>query len=286
MEYTILVSLPDGCTDTLDLYVSTQTESLDIGPDLNVCAGQAIAIGLIDSTNEFSYMWTPGNVLNDSTLANPIATLENSTLFTVFRIPDESSENCPGEGLRTINVVTTPVAAFSTQINFGCDGVSVSITDSASGFTELIYEVNSEVVPANSIQQLEFPYSDSLTILQVAINGECRDTLAFASYINALESYYDENSSNVFSPNNDGVNDCFSPALSIKDNVLVTDFLPCSDLYVYDRWGRLVYASLEVESTACWDGNTKTGNPCDEGVYYFVYRFKGDEKAGIVHLRR
>lgn len=286
MDYTIYITLPDGCTDTLDLYVNTQTETLDIGPDLNVCAGQFIAIGLSDTTNEFSYVWTPGNVLNDSTLANPIATIESSTQFTVFRIPDESSENCPGEGFRTINVVTTPVAAFSTQIYFGCDGVSVSITDSASGFSELIYEINDEVVPASSIQQLEFPYSDSLTILQVAINGECRDTLAFSTFIEALEAYYDENNSNAFSPNNDGVNDCFSPALSLKDNVLVTDFLPCSDLYIYDRWGRLVYASLEVESTACWDGNTKAGNPCDEGVYYFVYRFKGDEKAGIVHLRR
>jgi gliding motility-associated-like protein len=286
MDYTILVTLPDGCTDTLDLHVNTRTESFDAGPDLNVCAGQSIAIGITDSTNEFSYVWTPGNILNDSTLANPLATLENSTQFTVFRIPNETSENCPGEGVRTINVVAKPLAAFSTQIDLGCDGVSVSIIDSASGFTELIYEVNSEVVPANSIQQIEFPYSDSLTILQVAINGECRDTLSFTTYINALESYYDENSSNVFSPNNDGLNDCFSPALSLKDNVLVTDFLPCSDLYVYDRWGRLVYASLEVESTACWDGNTKAGNPCDEGVYYFVYRFKGDEKAGIVHLRR
>ncbi len=286
IDYTILVTLPDGCTDTLDLHVNARTESFDAGPDLNVCAGQSVAIGIADSTNEFSYVWSPGNILNDSTLANPIATLEVSTQFTVFRIPEQNNENCPGEGIRTVNIVAKPIAAFSPQIDLGCDGVSVSISDSASGFTELIYEINAEVVPESSIQQLEFPYSDSLTILQVAINGECRDTLAFSTFIEALDKYYEENSSNVFSPNNDGLNDCFSPALSLKDNVLVTDFLPCSDLYVYDRWGKLIYASLEVESTACWDGNTKSGNPCDEGVYYYVYRFKSDEKAGIVHLRR
>lgn len=286
MDYIILVTLPDGCTDTLDLHVNTRTESFDAGPDLNVCAGQSVAIGIADSTNEFSYLWSPGNILNDSTLANPIATLEVSTQFTVFRIPEQNNENCPAEGIRTVNIVAKPIAAFSTQIDLGCDGVSVSIRDSSSGFTELIYEVNAELVQPSSIQQLEFPYSDSLTILQVAINGECRDTLSFSTFIEALDKYYNENSSNVFSPNNDGINDCFSPALSLKDNVLVTDFLPCSDLYVYDRWGKLIYASLEVESTACWDGNTKSGNPCDEGVYYYVYRFKGDEKAGIVHLRR
>jgi gliding motility-associated-like protein len=122
--------------------------------------------------------------------------------------------------------------------------------------------------------------------MQVAINGECRDTLALSTYIESLEKYYDENSSNAFSPNGDGLNDCFSPALSIKDAKLITDFLPCSDLYVYDRWGRLVFSSLEVESTSCWDGNNKIGNACDAGVYFFIYRFRETEKAGTVHLIR
>jgi gliding motility-associated-like protein len=285
-DYTLLISLPNGCADTFDLHATARTETFDLGPQLNVCAGQAISIGEIDSLNQFIYQWSPGNVLNDSTISNPTATIDTPTEFAVFRIPIAGGAICPGEGNRLVNIVAKPEAAFGIDISLACDGIALTILDSASGYTELHLIVNGDTSAFALGKLYEFPYSDSLKIAQIAINGACRDTLNFSTYIESLDKYYDENNSNVFSPNGDGLNDCFSLALSIKDAKLVTDFLPCSDLYVYDRWGRLVFSSLEVNSSSCWDGNTQQGNPCDEGVYFYVYRFKETEKAGTVHLRR
>lgn len=74
---------------------------------------------------------------------------------------------------------------------------------------------------------------------------------------------------NVFTPNNDGINDSF--------NVLVNDTaLRQLDLEIFDRWGRRVY-----KGPAPWDGNSPGGNPCTDGMYYYyaMGRFFEDSYA-------
>jgi len=65
---------------------------------------------------------------------------------------------------------------------------------------------------------------------------------------------------NVFTPNNDGVNDLFKFELSGVKSI---------ELEIYDRWGTLVYTNSNMNSF--WDGN-KNGKPCPEGVY--IYHLK------------
>jgi gliding motility-associated-like protein len=285
-ELELIINLPAGCIDTLDLYISARTEPFDIGPDLNVCAGQAVSVGIQDSLSQFSYSWSPGDFLNDSTRANPIAIVESTTEFNVIRIPQNDTLACPGEATQLLNVVDKPEANLNVEISLACDGISLQIVDSSAGYNELELTLNGNYLSDTIATWIEFPYADSLTVIQIAINGLCRDTFEYSTYIKPLDEYYSENSSNAFSPNGDGINDCFSPALFIENNEVNTYFLPCSDLYIYDRWGRLMFSSLEADSNSCWDGNDPQGNACDEGVFNYIYRFKETEKAGSVHLRR
>lgn len=67
---------------------------------------------------------------------------------------------------------------------------------------------------------------------------------------------------NVFSPNNDGVNDYFKIA-GISD--------PCLDsvtVSIYNRWGQKVFESSAIDFK--WDGNNKNGKPMSDGVYYVI----------------
>lgn len=67
---------------------------------------------------------------------------------------------------------------------------------------------------------------------------------------------------NAFTPNNDGLNDNFSYALSgVRSHRLL----------IYNRWGELVFSSNNARKT--WDGTDKrTGRPAQSGVYTYRLR--------------
>jgi gliding motility-associated-like protein len=85
---------------------------------------------------------------------------------------------------------------------------------------------------------------------------------------------------NIFTPNNDGVNDVFK----IQGSNIQA--LTCS---IYDRWGGKVW---ELKSPLeNWDGRNPTGMPCNDGVYYYVLDAAGEDgktyhKTGFVELVR
>lgn len=72
----------------------------------------------------------------------------------------------------------------------------------------------------------------------------------------------------------------FNPNSSVEENRTfklfaepenrVTNFA----LYIYDRWGKLVFESNDVNES--WDG-TYNGNPCNAGVYVWTVYFEGSE---------
>lgn len=76
---------------------------------------------------------------------------------------------------------------------------------------------------------------------------------------------------NVFSPNNDGVNDIFKAYSDTE--VILTEML------VFDRWGELIYQEEDVSTadlSVGWDG-TFRGREMEDGVYVYVITFnRGD----------
>lgn len=83
---------------------------------------------------------------------------------------------------------------------------------------------------------------------------------------------------NVFTPNNDGINDYYDPGFR---------FIPRNyELRIYDRWGTEVFFSND--GNVLWDGRTHNTD-CAEGVYFVVLTYgkcETFEKTGAVHLFR
>ena len=71
---------------------------------------------------------------------------------------------------------------------------------------------------------------------------------------------------NVFSPNNDGINDEFK----IRTKKITT--FSCK---LYDRWGILI-AEI-TKSNGTWNGRTTSGKEASEGVYYYVITATGED---------
>ena len=89
---------------------------------------------------------------------------------------------------------------------------------------------------------------------------------------------------NVFTPNNDGINDFFVP-------VNLDDY-PNPSVLVYNRWGKLVYSNENYQYD--WDGtHFKSGNELNDGLYYYIvdpesnkYDYAINLINGYVHLIR
>lgn len=79
---------------------------------------------------------------------------------------------------------------------------------------------------------------------------------------------------NVFTPNNDSVNDI------LKFN-LCTKILK---ILVYNRWGNLMFES--GNSTSFWDGRTTSGEECSVGTYFYVVQTEEKTYKGFVQLMR
>lgn len=88
---------------------------------------------------------------------------------------------------------------------------------------------------------------------------------------------------NVFTPNDDGINDTWYIDIRDASNISYS---------IYNRWGNTIkqFAS-KSQSTVLWDGKTTPGEPCPDGVYYYIVEYTdGKEeikkRSGYISLIR
>ncbi|HSH66244.1 MAG TPA: gliding motility-associated C-terminal domain-containing protein [Bacteroidia bacterium] len=89
---------------------------------------------------------------------------------------------------------------------------------------------------------------------------------------------------NVFTPNEDGMN----------DDWVIRNLPKNSQIKIYDRWGVIV-GGVEnpegIQGTFKWDGRTSSGERCKNGVYYYMVTTTDTDatdtvQEGIIHLIR
>lgn len=87
----------------------------------------------------------------------------------------------------------------------------------------------------------------------------------------------------AFSPNGDGLNDTYSPALTAGCRISMLK------MQIYNRWGQMIFVTYDPAKG--WDG-TYNGKPADVGVYYYTIqmelgrdRIRYNKKGDFVLLR-
>ena len=79
---------------------------------------------------------------------------------------------------------------------------------------------------------------------------------------------------NVFTPNNDGVNDFFRPFGDYK-------YIESVEMEIFNRWGNLIFKTNNPD--ILWDGtNQKSKLPCSDGVYYYICKYTAVKLQGNV----
>jgi len=138
------------------------------------------------------------------------------------------------------------------------------------------FDIDGDGLGEDGYELDEFLNSYSVLVALENYVTECVDTVRFDIEIQGLLPELP----NIFTPNQDGINDEF----------LFSEYaMELVDVQIFNRWGQLVYTW--VGSDKSWKGIGIDGKDLPEGVYFYVFEGKGDDghhydKKGSLTLLR
>ena len=284
-NYVLYLSL-GTCADTIEQFVDVRLDALNAGPDLNICRGQTVQIGQPGDETNYTYSWTPIAPLDTNNVPMPFASVDESTTFELLRVPIDTALGCPGkDSLQLIIPPGSPLADFETEVLASCTDVKIILQNNSEFADNYSWNFSKGTSSGGLNPEVIYQYGDTIHITLTVSNPNCIDTLDFIQPLKSLTDYFKINHSNSFSPNGDGLNECFSPALQDLPAPDDRNFLQCSTLRIFDRWGKPLFESVET-SNGCWDGTSNGGNECPSGTYFFLFEGQGQSLQGSVELIR
>ncbi len=196
-----------------------------------------------------SYVYSvPGSYdvnLKLTTFAGCSANLTKNSIVEVF--PKPNAEFRVNTYSPNINHPIVNFYNYSTQYN----SLKWSFGEPASGIYNSSYDDNPYHV---YLGEGDFPAT-----LVVNNDFNCYDTASTIIHIASEPTLY---AATAFTPNGDGLNETFRPVFSKQDVSLF-------EIYIYNRWGRLVYHSQDYQQG--WDGRDYTnGKECEPNVFSYV----------------
>jgi len=109
-NYTITMVVNAGlsCADTVSLNVYLYESPIAAaGKDALISLGDSVTIGGFPTasggTPPYTYLWTPGNSLNDPAIANPLST-PLDTLVNTYTITVTDANGCQNKDIKTVNI--------------------------------------------------------------------------------------------------------------------------------------------------------------------------------------
>jgi gliding motility-associated-like protein len=271
--YYLTASLIGGCSK-LDTVTITVVNA-NAGNDTILCNGSIVTIGSTALTG-VNYNWLPATDLNSTTIAQPTVTPNTTTTYTVTA----SANGCTKSDKVIVTVLPyqTPIANAGTSKTL-CLGDTINIGSSATaGFTYAWSPIN-YLSNADGSNPFAFPKQTTLYTLIVTdtASGYLCKTSGTDSILITIDQCPPE-IPNVFTPNNDGVNDDF----------VITNLAEGSSVTIYDRWGIVVFQlTASQQQIIQWDGKTTSGQACVDGVCFYIVRLgNGEIYKGSLELLR
>ena len=278
-DVTLEIRTTEGCIDTLTLTkvnaVDVSLDSATNAIDFSFTPVEGCVPQIIQFTNNSTFDGSPTYVWDFqngdiSFNENPATTYTDTGTYSVSLLMITAGK-CIDTLVRvfndTIRVNPVPISALTVsdtaktlkQAIFQFDG-------SGSQFnTKSSFLINGVEVDTMQILDYQFRDTGHHTVQYIAFNEfGCSDTSTAEVFV------FDEFEfliPNVFTPNNDGINETFSiRACGVYDY----------EIQIFNRFGDKVFGSNSLNIN--WDG-TVSGREAESGIYFYVIRildFRGD----------
>lgn len=266
--YTFTVSITTAlgcvCSDPVTVAVNPLPTVFST-PLAIVCSGQTVTLSATGGT---TYVWSPSTGLSNPNVSNPVA---NPAVTTTY-IVTGTLNGCTDTAASIVLVGTDPVAGFTYTQSLSCDGISVQFLDASTNASTWYWNLGDGTTYASqNAPPHVFPYNGVYNITLLVTNPPCADSTSSTITIGDMTNLFSIKVPNIFSPNDDGLNDCFKPVFSSTSSS-TDSLLVCTEMQVFDRWGVEIFRS-EGGTEACWDGKTKSNTRAKDGTYYYLVTF-------------
>ncbi|MCI5055886.1 MAG: gliding motility-associated C-terminal domain-containing protein, partial [Flavobacteriales bacterium] len=235
-------------SDTVNLVVNPLPQ-VRISGDSSLCAYESITI-TAESREAVDFLWNTGEL--DSTIV-----INGTSILQYYNVTVTDINGCKNDAnlpfkvrlLQSpeVDILYGVYGAFQNQYEFEADIIQGNIDE----YTWIFGDGEQSNMP-DPVHDFEQTGIFDVNLIVLDENG-CYDTAEIQ--LNIIENI---EIPNVFTPNEDGFNDNFLiPSNGMQEFLLV----------IYNRWGAELFRT-ESHKVA-WDGNTHSGEPAPEGIYYF-----------------
>ncbi len=251
------------------------TTALVITPaNCGATTGVIAGISMTSGQAPYTYVWQDPSlniVGNSSTLTNVGAGL--------FTLTITDGNGCSSSvGPITVTSTMGVVSSFSATPVTGETPLSVDFTNTSTGATNYLWQFGTGATSSAVNPTYIYIPLGNYSVCLIADNGAgCIDTSCANIDVYINSSFVIPN---VFTPNNDNVNDMFA----VQNKGLKT-----MDAEIFNRWGEKMF---EWHTTnGGWDGRTTSGILAPEGTYYYIIKATGIdgkeyfEKGGFTLMR-
>ena len=231
-------------------FAATPTKVIDV-----ICQGGqsgSILLSVIGGTGVKTFRWSNGATTQD--LVNVAAGR--------YSVTATDGAGCIFSADTTIKQPLKPLSFSDSLRNETCTGLADgAINFKTTGGTAPYTYLWSNGATTQSINALAAGrYS-----VNVLDSNKCKLDTAFTLVVSckrqAANGLYD-----VITPNGDGKNDTWT-----VNNI---DKYPNNEMFIYNRWGQLVYSAKKYANT--WGGTTSDGKELPSAAYFYVIKLNND----------
>jgi gliding motility-associated-like protein len=242
--------------DSVEIIVKEPSIELNV-TDTIVCPGRPVQLQILNDVTDIS--WSPPTGLSCDDCKNPVATVQNTTEYTVSGMNME----CPVS--ENVIIRTFPIPQISVLVE-PSDSIYIGDILNLTAFTippvpdntvyTWVYNGN-ELNDTDAMITTSAELATNTVVLSFTTINGCPVSTTFT--ILAREPEYEV--PNAFTPNSDEINDRF--IVFTKGSVQVAEMI------IVNRWGQVLY---EANNNNGWDGTYK-GKASPPEVYAYKVTF-------------
>jgi gliding motility-associated-like protein len=277
----ISMSAVNGCTTSATFGVACDLTppAVDFTPvyTLDCGSNQATVQVVVSPTTNLKYYWDvfpAGVFVTDRTKSFILGTEPGEYGVTVTN----TLNGCQAQGVYqvvqgSLNTDFIPSTQFGySPLNVTFNNTSASSAGTGSmigtwsfGNGSILTNTYNASGTSSIIPSATYTAAGTYSVLLSVTKGNCKGTKI---KIITVEVPSKLEVPNVFTPNNDKVNDVFRLIAASLDEINAT---------IFDRWGNKVYEVVSGTGNIGWDGKNMFGKECPSGTYFYMIKATGKD---------
>jgi gliding motility-associated-like protein len=249
-KYIVTAVSDAGCinVDSTVVVVKSKPVARASG-DKTICEGSS---AMLNASGGKSYQWSPVTGVSGVNTATPTASPTETTKYIVT-VRDE--QGCDDTASVTIQINKKPVAHAGPDKKMN-EGQTVTLNGAVEGKDlKYFWTPVTAFANANTLTPVVSPAGDITYTLHAVSNAGCGEGTDNV-FVRVFKKI---NIPNAFSPNGDGINDCWQ--------ITALETYPEATITIFNRYGQQVYVSNGYSKP--WDGK-QNGKALPVGSYYYV----------------